>query len=97
MGHFIALKLTPSTKGKATAWAKDWRRRWFTYVGCCEDYLSQGVLYLAYSEDRPPEIRQALQAELEAQPNGIAEVVAVCAAMSRGFNRQIAANRRRAA
>lgn len=89
MAHYASLSFQPQGEGTATTWAHDWRRRWFRHVGCCVDYRGQGILYLAYSDDRPPEMRLALQAELEAAPNGIADVIAVCAAKRDEFNRMV--------
>lgn len=90
MTHYAAIRITPPAYGRVTEWAKDWRRRWNRYVGCTVDYRGQGVLYLAYSDDRPPAVRLALQAELEAAPNGVADVLATCAAHTRAFSAMIA-------
>ena len=94
MAHYAALRYNPGRYGRVTPWAKDWRRRWNRHVGCTVDYRGQGVLYLAYSDDLPKDMRLALQAELEARPNRIRDVLATCAAHTRAFNRSIAAGYR---
>ncbi len=97
MAHYDALRYHPGRYGRVTNWAKDWRRRWNRHVGCSVDYRGQGILYLAYSDDRPRDTRLALQAELEAKPNRVQDVLATCAANTRAFNAMIEeANRKRA-
>jgi hypothetical protein len=51
-----------------------------------------------YSDDRDPTVRLELQAELEARPNGIAQVLAACRKASRDFDKLVLAtwNARRA-
>ena len=89
MAHYAALRYNPGRYGQITEWAKDWRRRWNRHVGCTVDYRGQGILYLAYSDDRPKNVRLALQAELEAEPNRIADVLETCAAHTRAFNAMV--------
>lgn len=62
----------------ATPWAVDWRRRWFRYVGSVHQHHSTGELVAFYSYARDPSARLALQAELEARPGSVGEVLAVC-------------------
>lgn len=80
---------------RPTAWARDWRRRWFRFVGTAVVHQATGRLTLIYSTDRTPDDREDLRAELEAHPDGPALVYHECRRISREWDRRVtAANRR---
>ena len=85
----------PPRAARPTRWAKEWRQRWFRQVGSVHEHYRTKEFVAFYADDRDPAARLALQAELEAMPNGVAQVLAVCRKVPRDFNSMIdAANRR---
>jgi hypothetical protein len=59
-----------------TDWGRDWRLRWFRSVGSVHQHWQTHQLVAFYSDTIDPTKRLALQAELEANPTGVAEVLA---------------------
>lgn len=70
----------PGETSAPTLWGTDWRRRWLREVGSVHQHHLTGQLVAFYSDARDPAARLALQAELEGQPDGIAQVLAAVAA-----------------
>ena len=79
----------PADAGRATPWAIEWRRRWIRNVGSVHEYYVDKSLIAFYSNDRDPKWRLALQSEIEARPNRIADVLAACRKASREFDAKI--------
>lgn len=79
----------PAAEAAATAWGADWRRRWLRQVGSVHEYHLNGALVAFYSNERDPAIRLALQAELESQQEGVAQVLAACRAEADRFDRSM--------
>lgn len=63
---------------RPTKWAEEWRRRWCRAVGSVHQHQATKELIAFYSDERDPDVRLALQNELEARHNGAAQVLAVC-------------------
>lgn len=83
----------PVESPPATAWGSEWRRRWFRTVGSVHEHYQTGELVAYYSNQRDPVARLALQAELEARPNGVSDVLAACRAQVDAFNAAMKAAR----
>lgn len=75
----------PARASRPTKWAFDWRLRWFRNVGSVHQYHADNGLVACYSDDRDPAARLSLQRELEARPDGIAQVLAACRKIKRDF------------
>ncbi|WP_333605971.1 hypothetical protein [Novosphingobium sp.] len=88
-----ALRYHAARNARATKWAEDWRQRWFRQVGSVHQHYATKELVAFYSDDRDPAVRLALQQELEAHPNGPAQVLAVCRKVMRDWDRRIEAGR----
>lgn len=80
---------SPAQAIEATAWGHEWRKRWFRSVGSVHQHYQTNQLVAFYSDSRDPAVRLALQAELEARPTGIAEVLAACCEVRDRFDREI--------
>jgi len=98
MAQVLSLRYPrPQGAVSPTAWGRDWRRRWFRNVGTVIDHVDGQGLAALYSDDRDPTARLALQAELEAQPDGVAQVLAACNEASKAVDDKILAANARAA
>lgn len=92
MARILSLRYPhPETAARPTKWAKDWRLRWFRRVGTVVDHIDGKGLACLYSDDRDPAARLALQADLEARPNGVGQVLAVCRKVTRDWNTKVRA------
>ncbi|KKC27318.1 hypothetical protein [Sphingomonas sp. SRS2] len=80
MSGLPSLRYPAPAETQATPWAADWRRRWFRHVGSVHQHHATGELVAFYSDARDPSARLALQAEIDAQLGGVAQVLAVCRA-----------------
>ncbi len=80
MSGLPSLRYPAGTGSRLTVWGEDWRRRWFRNVGSVHQHGQTGELVAFYSDARDPAQRLALQAELEAQPEGVDQVLAACRA-----------------
>ena len=81
--------LPPEHEVLPTPWAFDWRIRWFREVGSVHKHWKTGEMVAYYSDERPPAARLALQAELEAVPDGSAQVAAACEAIKDRWNAEV--------
>lgn len=88
-----SLRYPAQRAARPTKWAQDWRKRWFRQVGTVCEYFDSGELIALYSDARDPAARLALQHELEARPNGPAQVLAACRKVSSEWNRRVADSR----
>jgi hypothetical protein len=96
MAQIFSLRYAhPANSVPTTGWARDWRRQWFRHVGAVCDHADGAGLAAFYSTDRDPAARLALQAELEARPLGVAQVLAACREASEAFDRKIEASNQR--
>lgn len=86
-----SLRYPAQRAARPTKWADDWRRRWFRQVGSVHQHYATKELVAFYSDERDPAVRIALQKELEAHPNGSAQVADVCRKQARDWNRSVAA------
>jgi len=81
------LRYPPTLRmARATKWAFDWRMRWFRKVGSVHQHYRTGELVAFFSDLIDPTDRLSLQAELEARPNGPAQVLAACRKIANDFN-----------
>ena len=85
----------PPRAARVTAWGQDWRLRWFRAAGSVHQHWQTRELVAFYSDACDPAALLALQQELEARPNGVAQVLAAVHKETRRWNRLVdQANRR---
>lgn len=89
MSGLPSIRYPAGTACGSTVWGEDWRRRWFRQVGSVHQHYRTGELVAFYSDQRDPAMRLALQAELEAQPDGVAQVLAACRAEAARYDAMI--------
>jgi hypothetical protein len=70
-------------------WGNDWFLAWNRLCGTVYTDMETGELCALYSNSRDPKDRLRLQDELEARPNGVAEVIATVEARAAAFDRLI--------
>lgn len=78
MGRLEKFVFQPDTVPLPTAWARDWRKRWFREIGTVAEYCGTGRLWAYYDATYRPARATELIAEMLARPNGSGEVLAAC-------------------
>lgn len=86
MMTILSLRYTPPRPTRATRWGEDWRKRWLKHVGSVHQHYQTGELIACYADEHDPTMRLALQAELEAKPHGVAQVLAAHRRVKRAWN-----------